>query len=72
MDFYDVIDKRRTVRDFTDEDIPYNTIERIIEAAFKAPTNDHLRDWEYIIINDKVSRAAQEIVDLIKAKLKKR
>ena len=53
MDFYDVIDKRRTVRDFTDEDIPYSTIERIIEAAFKAPTNDHLRDWEYIIINDK-------------------
>ena len=53
MDFYDIIDKRRTVRDFLDEDIPNDVIERIIEAAFKAPTNDHMRDWEYILINDK-------------------
>ena len=53
MDFYDVIDKRRTIRDFTDENIPIDVIKRIIEAAFKAPTNDHMRDWEYIIIKDK-------------------
>lgn len=53
MDFYDVIYKRRTIRDFTDEDIPIEVVERIIDAAFKAPTNDHMRDWEYVIINDK-------------------
>ena len=29
-------------------------------------------NYDYIIINDKVARAAQEIIDLIKAKLKKR
>ena len=29
-------------------------------------------NYDYIIINDKVERAAQEIVDNIKAKMKKR
>ena len=53
MDFYEVINKRRTIRDFTNENIPEDVIKRIIEAAFKAPTNDHMRDWEYVIINDK-------------------
>ena len=46
MEFYDVIKKRRTVRDFEPEDIPDEVIERIISAAMKAPTNmpDHLVD----------------------------
>ena len=50
MEFYDVIEKRRTVRDFDPEDIPNEVIERIISAALKAPTNDHMRDWHYIIV----------------------
>ena len=29
-------------------------------------------NYDHIIINDKVERAAQEIVDIIKAKMKKR
>ena len=53
MEFYKVIDSRRTVRDFTNEEIPNSTLERIIDAAFKAPTNDHMRDWEFILIKDK-------------------
>ena len=44
MDFYEVIDKRRTIRDFESEDIPDEVIARIISAAMKAPTNDHTRD----------------------------
>ena len=53
MEFYKVIDSRRTVRDFTNEEIPNSTLERIIDAAFKAPTNDHMRDWDFILIKDK-------------------
>lgn len=53
MDFYDVINKRRTVREFENDDIPMEVIERIVDAAMKAPSNDHLRDWEYIVIKDK-------------------
>lgn len=53
MDFYEAIEKRRTIRDFENESISDEIIQRIIGAAFKAPTNDHMRDWHYIVVNDK-------------------
>lgn len=53
MEFYDTIEKRRTIRDFENEEMPQKVIERIIGAALKAPTNDHMRDWHYIVIQDK-------------------
>ena len=36
MDFYKVIGKRRTIRDFENVAIPTEIIERIIEAGLKA------------------------------------
>ena len=53
MDFYDAIEKRRTIRDFENETISEEVVERIISAGLKAPTNDHMRDWHYIAIQDK-------------------
>ncbi len=53
MDFYEVVNSRRTIRDFTSEPISEETIERIISAGMKAPTNDHMRDWHFIVITDK-------------------
>lgn len=53
MDFYEVIEKRRTIRDFDNSPIDNDVIERIIGAGMKAPTNDHMRDWNFIVINDK-------------------
>ncbi|MEL7658513.1 MAG: nitroreductase family protein [Bacillota bacterium] len=53
MDFYDVVNSRRTIRDFTTDTIPEEVIERIISAGIKAPTNDHMRDWHFIVITDK-------------------
>ena len=38
-------------------------INRILEAGLKAPTNDHLRNWEFIVISDKQEKA--EIVGTI-------
>lgn len=52
-DFYDVVNSRRTIRDFDNESIEYGVIERIISAGMKAPTNDHMRDWHFIVIKDK-------------------
>ena len=53
MEFYSAVNARRSVRDFTDETIPEATLKKIIEAAYKAPANDHFRDWHYIIVTDK-------------------
>ena len=44
---------RRSIRDFTDEAIPEDTLKRIVASAYKAPANDHFRDWQYIVVTDK-------------------
>ena len=63
MEFYEVIEKRRTIRDFENVTIPTEIIERIIEAGLKAPTNDHMRDWHYVVIQDK--GVVMQLLDII-------
>lgn len=53
MEFYDVVNKRHTIRDFENVSMPDEIIEKIISAGMKAPTNDHMRDWHFIVIKDK-------------------
>ena len=53
MDFYEVVNSRRTIRDFENVSMDDKIIEKIISAGMKAPTNDHMRDWHFIVIKDK-------------------
>lgn len=53
MELYEAIAKRRIVRDFKEDDVPFETIEKIIGAGLKAPTHDHLRNWEFVILHGK-------------------
>lgn len=55
LDIYEAIDLRRTVRDFKAEKIEIDVIKKIIAAGLKAPTNNHQREWEFIVINDKTT-----------------
>ncbi len=57
MNIYEAVEARRTIRDFEDKPVPMPVMERIIDAGLKAPTNDHLRQWEFVIVNDKEERA---------------
>ena len=63
MEFYEGIEKRRTIRDFESEDVPKEVFERIISAAMKAPTNDHMRDWHFIIVKDR--ETAARLLDIV-------
>jgi len=51
MNFSEVIEKRRTVRDFQNKSIPDSILEYAIKNGFKAPTFNHLREWNFVIIN---------------------
>ena len=53
MEFYDVVKSRRTIRDFSDKKVDKNVIDKILSAGFMAPTNDHLRNWEFAVILEK-------------------
>lgn len=50
MDFYQVLEKRRTIRDFSGREVTDEVLEKILSAAFKAPTNDHLRQFEFVVV----------------------
>lgn len=50
MEFYEVLEKRRTYRDFSDREVSDEILKRVINAAFKAPTNDHLRQLEFVVV----------------------
>ena len=52
MEFFDTVNARRSIRDFTDEKIPEDKLRKIVAAAYQAPANDHFRDWHYIVITD--------------------
>lgn len=50
MKLYEVLEKRRTYRDYSDREVSDEILKRVIGAAFKAPTNDHLRQLEFIVV----------------------
>lgn len=58
MDIYEAIAARKTIRDFQDKPVEYEVIERIVGAGLNAPSHDHMRNWEFIVVNDLETRKA--------------
>ena len=50
MELYEAINKRKTTREFLDTEVDFEVIKRILEAGNKAPTWDHNRNWQYIVL----------------------
>ena len=65
MELYEVLEKRRTYRNFSDREVSDEILKRVIGAAFKAPTNDHLRQFEFIVVRGR-ENIAKVIAPLIK------
>jgi len=56
MNLYEAIEKRKTVREFQPRHVEEEKLLRVLEAGLKAPTNNHLRQWEFILIKDQMQR----------------
>ncbi|MEY8591324.1 nitroreductase family protein [Butyricimonas hominis] len=65
MDFYQVLERRRTIRDFSDKEVSNEVLEKILSAAFKAPTNDHLRQFEFVVVRgpENIARLVSPVVE---------
>lgn len=50
MELYEALEKRRTYRDYSDREVSDVIVKKVIAAAFKAPTNDHLRQLEFVVV----------------------
>jgi len=56
MDVFEAIERRKTIRDFSNEPVPDEILYKIISAGFKAPTNNHMRDWHFVLLDDREKR----------------
>ncbi len=52
MDVYEAATKRRSIREFKDMPVPYDVLERCVNAARLAPTGRNLQLCEHIIVDD--------------------
>jgi len=50
MEFQDVVRKRRMVRNFADEPIPKEVVDRILENAIRAPSAGNTQGWSFLVL----------------------
>ena len=48
--FYDSVDRRRTVREFSDRAVPRDIIEDALRAAGTAPSGANLQPWHFVVV----------------------
>jgi nitroreductase len=56
MDAFEAIKTRKTIRDFDGRKVDDAVRDRIIEAGMAAPSNDHMRKWEFVVVDDRAAR----------------
>jgi nitroreductase len=64
-DFYAFMNQRRSLRMFSDRDVPFEVIEHIVKTAGTAPSGAHKQPWTFCIIRSatlkaKIRQAAEE------------
>lgn len=63
--FYEEMDRRRSVRFFSDERVPRHLIEQAIRTASTAPSGAHRQPWRFVVTGDpalkrQIREAAEE------------
>ncbi len=51
-EYYDYMNSRRSIRHFSDKDIPVEVIENIIKTAGTAPSGAHKQPWKFCAVSD--------------------
>jgi len=52
MEFYQVIQERRSVRKYQEEDVPREVLERLLDAARLAPSWANHQCWRFVVVKD--------------------
>ena len=65
---------RRSTRQYTDKEIPKETLKKIIQAGRYAPSAENHQPWKFIVITNKstIQNLSQDIKTQLKSILKKR
>ena len=61
MDFFEIVKKRRSVRKFTDTNVPDEVINKSLETALLAANSSNLQPWEFYWVKNKNKK--QKLID---------
>jgi len=62
--FYAQLKRRRTVREFSDKNVPFEIIETAIRAAGTAPSGANLQPWRFVVVtNAETKRRIREAAE---------
>ena len=53
METWDTIRARRNVRQYTDEPIARENLERFVEAGRRAPSSGNWQPWNFVVVTDR-------------------
>ncbi|MEP3386550.1 MAG: nitroreductase family protein [Reichenbachiella sp.] len=64
-DYFEWIDRRRTVREISDQPVPQEIIDNILKTASTAPSGAHKQPWTFCVVSNpeiksKIREAAEE------------
>ena len=64
QEFYETMDRRRTIRDYSDRPVPRDVIEHCLRAAGTAPSGANLQPWHFVAVSNaaikgEIRRAAE-------------
>ncbi len=68
--FFELMDQRRTVRDFSDQRIPQEVIENAIRSAGTAPSGANMQPWHFAVVQDaNIKKRIREAAEIEEKKL---
>ena len=53
MDFKDLVQRRRSIRRFTDQPLTPEEVQVILRAALMSPTSKSTRAWHFHVVDDR-------------------
>jgi iodotyrosine deiodinase len=62
--FFELLNRRRTVREYSDRAVPLELIEKAIATAGTAPSGANMQPWRFVVVRDKeIKRRIREAAE---------
>ena len=77
-DFYKLLESRKSIRQFKNQSVPQDKIERILKAAMEAPSGKNRQNWRFFVLQGQKrdeylqysQKSWQNIKDILQKRLK--
>jgi len=63
MELYEAIYGRRSIRAYLSDPVPKPVIEKILDAAIRAPSNSNVQPWEFIVLGGRSKQDLDAFLD---------